>query len=352
MPTLAEYFEIEARAQLARMDELLQAESPDAAALQRVARELRGTAQMARVERVHRVAQMLEQAAGAVVAGRAAWDPALIAQARSTAEDLHALVELAEPENALDTRAETAVQRWRDAGIELPASNVGPLRSAPTGGAYRAYVADEVEGVANALEEGVQELSADAMNREPLKAILRRQRALLGSARLEDIPVVAEILRAVEDLTRVIARLDVGVKQEWLDIFRIAREGLRGAIEPLRRDENPPASTALARLRHMRAELIERYGTGEPVNAEATAQEGLMPARPAAAVDAAATASVGAPSGAASDIVSIDELQYRGDAAVQRALEVRARIQGAVVATPEVRAALDELVDLVRLARE
>jgi hypothetical protein len=57
-------------------------------------------------------------------------------------------------------------------------------------------------------------------------------------------------------------------------------------------------------------------------------------------------------SGTASDIVSIDELQYRGDAAVQRALEVRARIQGAVVATPEVRAALDELVDLVRLARE
>ena len=47
----------------------------------------------------------------------------------------------------------------------------------------------------------------------------------------------------------MIAKLDVGVKQEWLDIYRVAREGLRAAIEPLRADVDPPPTHALARLR-------------------------------------------------------------------------------------------------------
>jgi hypothetical protein len=105
------------------------------------------------------------------------------------------------------------------------------------------------------------------MDREPLKMILRRQRALLGAARLEEIPVVAEILRAVDDLTRVIAKLDIGVKREWLDIYRIAREGLRATIQPLQQDQDPKPSHALSRLRHMREELLERYGAGEVVSA-------------------------------------------------------------------------------------
>jgi hypothetical protein len=109
--------------------------------------------------------------------------------------------------------------------------------------------------------------------------ILRRQRALLGAARLQEIPVVAEILRAIDDLTRVIAKLDVGVKREWLDIYRIAREGLRATIQPLQLDEDPPASHALSRLRHMREELLERYGAGEVVSA-AHESEGFTQATP------------------------------------------------------------------------
>jgi chemotaxis protein histidine kinase CheA len=339
MPTLSEYYELEARAQLARLDELLDGGEPDGHALQRVARELRGVAQMARVERVQRAAQALEHAARALAGGDVSWDDDLRAAVRGAAGDLRVLVERSEPEHALDARLEQALARWRDAGLELPGALPAAVRPAPTGAAFRAYVADEVEAIAAVLEVAVRELAAEGMNREPLRSVLRRQRALLGSARLDDIPVVAEILRAVEDLTRVIVRLDVAVKQEWLDIFRIAHEGLRATVAPLRRDEDPGASNALARLRHMRAELIERYGTGDPVNTVAAGPD--SGAVPAAA--AAAEAEAGVP---------IEELEYRGEAAVQRALELHAALQRGVPDIGALRAVLDELVDLVRLARQ
>src|SRR5690606_13460921 len=97
------------------------------------------------------------------------------------------------------------------------------------------------------LDRGIQDLHVDPMDRAPLMSILRRQRALLGSARLEEIPVIADILRAVEDLTRVIVKLDVGVKQEWLDIYRVARDALQTTIAPLLRDELPQSSNSVSR---------------------------------------------------------------------------------------------------------
>ena len=125
------------------------------------------------------------------------------------------------------------------------------------------FAAHEVAGVVNELEAGLVTLALDARNRDPLKAILRRQRALLGAARLDEIAVVAEALRATEDMTRVIAKLNVPVKEEWLAVFRSARDVLKAAVDPLRRGENPPPNPALSRLRTLRQELLDRYGEGD-----------------------------------------------------------------------------------------
>ena len=54
-------------------------------------------------------------------------------------------------------------------------------RSAPRGIFYE-FAAREAAGIADTLDHGIQDLQTDPMDREPLTAILRRQRALLGSA--------------------------------------------------------------------------------------------------------------------------------------------------------------------------
>jgi chemotaxis protein histidine kinase CheA len=269
MATLSEYFETEARDYLARLDRELERPRPDAAGLHGAARALRGSAQMAREERVLRAAGALEAAARAVAEQRLNWSSDLAARARQTVADLRVLVARRQSAASLDTVADAAVGRWREAGVTLPVSAAKRAPGARASGhrEFRAFAAREVTAIAEALDRGVQQLAAEPMDREPLKMILRRQRALLGAARLQEIPIVAEILRAIDDLTRVIAKLDVGVKREWLDIYRIAREALRATIPSLQQDEDPRPSHALSRLRHMREELLERYGAGEVVSA-------------------------------------------------------------------------------------
>src|SRR5688572_22618389 len=128
MATLTEYFETEARDYLAQLDRDLERPRPDAVLVQRIARALRGSAQMAREDRVVRTAGMLEAAARAVADGRMQWSEELASRARQTVADLRLLVERRQSSTALDAVTENAVERWRDAGIQMP---VGPAKRAP-----------------------------------------------------------------------------------------------------------------------------------------------------------------------------------------------------------------------------
>jgi chemotaxis protein histidine kinase CheA len=384
MATLTEFFESEATRYLQRLNQLAADPSPDANEVYRNARALRGSAQMAREDRVYRSALALEAGARAVAQGSLAWSEDVASRVRSSVADLATLVRGGD-DSELDTVTTGSVERWGSAGVEMPNAALGEARAAPARDAvqeFRAFAAAEVEGIAESLDKGVQALSDNPMDREALKTILRRQRALLGAARLDEIPVIAEILRAVEDLTRVIAKLDVGVKREWLDIYRVAREGLKAAGEPLRANENPQPSHPLARLRHMRAELLERYGTGEAVSAAGGPEQGLVQAKPmteapaadpmsapmsqpaqrseptAAVTNAQMTAQTDAQpqpqqeAPAELPVVDVVSLQYRGPEALKRAMELRATLETAVGGNAGARAALDELFDLIRLAQE
>ena len=263
MSTLSEYFRTEAQDFLTALERSLQrTPAPDAAELHRSVRGLRGTAQMAREQRIVDVVSAFETVTRSLAGGGLAWSDQFAARARDTIADLRVLLDGTEDDEQLDARVSGAAARWSSTAA---APQPEPPAAIPDGGTreLREFAAREAAGIADALDNGIRDLQADPMNREPLRTILRRQRALLGSARLDEIPVIAEILRAVEELTRVIAKLDVGVKQEWLDIYRVARDALQSTIAPLLRDEIPEPSKAVSRLRHMRAELLERYGTGD-----------------------------------------------------------------------------------------
>jgi chemotaxis protein histidine kinase CheA len=339
MATLTEFFDAEAKRYIDRLTELASAPSPDAGEVYRNARGLRGSAQMAREDRVYRTALALEAGARALLQGALALSAGVTDRMRESVAEIDALVKATGREDAeMDALSAKSVQDWENVGVAMPAAAAGDVTHSPGRDAvqeFRAFAATEVEGIAEALDRGIQALSDNSMDREALKTILRRQRALLGAARLDEIPVVAELLRAVEDLTRVIAKLDVGVKREWLDIYRVAREGLKGTIEPLRSNEDPESSHSLARLRHMRAELIERYGSGEAVSTAGGPEQGLVQAQPMPD----------------EKVVDIQELQYRGHGALEQVAALRVELERLTQGSPAAKPIIDEIFDLIELAK-
>jgi chemotaxis protein histidine kinase CheA len=354
MPTLSQYFEAETRDLLGQLQRELQSTAPDTSLLHRAARAVRGTAQMARADRMLRAAVAFEAVLRDLAGERVAWSAEFAQRARDSVEDLFDMLSCSQDDPAQDDLLARILDRWRDTASAVMEATA---ETRPDMAEFRLFAAREIDAIATALDDALHQLAATPMDREPLKVVLRRQRALLGSARLDSIPVVAEILRAVDDLTRVVAKLDVGVKQEWFDIYRVARDGLRAAVEPLERDEDPPASHAVSRLRHIRNELLERYGAAEsapfqdPADDPAVGDEEVLELSDDEIVAYGAAPGFDEPAAAASaEPVAIDQFLYDRDAALHRALELRPLIERAVTDDAQAREAADELFDLIAIA--
>jgi chemotaxis protein histidine kinase CheA len=365
MATLREFFATEAADYLAQLTAAVQeldTGGGDAGELHRHTRALRGSAQMAREERVYHAALGLEAAARSVANGLLNWSEDISTRVRRTLEDIEALIKGGETEESADGRLKRALERWKEAGVEMPAEQPAPTPVSEASRQFQQFAAHEVSGIVNEMEAGLATLATDPRNRDPLKSILRRQRALLGAARLEEISVVAEALRATEDMTRVIAKLNVPVKEEWLAVFRSARDVLKAAIEPLQRSEAPPPTPALSKLRTLRQELLDRYGEGEAVavtgapTAAATAASAgtytppVSASTPSGAAKPAPVAATPKPVRDEDGIVPIDALLYEGPRALQRALELQPALERIAGEDPRAREQVRELFDLIRMA--
>jgi chemotaxis protein histidine kinase CheA len=263
MATLKEYFEREAETYLQRLRAMLEdaIAAYSAGELHRVMRALRGTAQMAREEHVYNVALTVERVLRHGTA-KVPPPPDLAGRLEATLDDLAALISGSEDGDL----AARAAARWSDvAGPAAGDTGVVATGSGPSA-AFMAYAAREAGAIADELERGVAALIADPLDREVIKRILRQQRPLLGATMLDHVPIVAETLRAVEELARVIAKLDVPVKGEWLDVFRSARDIMHVSAPALAFREQPSQTTALSRLRTLRDEILDRYGAGEAIS--------------------------------------------------------------------------------------
>ncbi len=358
MATLRDYFITESSESLAQIDvtlDRLDASGGDPNELARLAKGLRGSAHLARETRVYRAGLGLEAAARAVGGGSLLWNSDVSSRARRTVEDLYALVQGAESDDEAEARVRRVLERWSELSVELPAragQGGGPVMGERSMASrqFREFAAHEVAGITAEIDSSLVQLSHDTRNRDSLKAILRRQRALLGAARLDEIKVVAEALRALEDVARLIVKLNVVVKDEWLAVFRAARDVLSSSLEPLRQGNDPMPSPALSTLRTLRTELIDRYGEGDAVPVVASKiGEITVPADQAAAAASrpapmAATASAGA-----EDVVPIEDLCFRGEPALRRALELRPQFESLAGDNSNARESVDELFDLIRL---
>lgn len=352
MATLRDYFITESTELLTRIDAALSqldTAGGDANELARLAKGLRGSAHLARETRVYRAGLGLEAAARAVGSGRVAWNADVSGRARRTVEDLYALVHGAEPDDEAEARVRRVIERWHEAGIELPA----PVMQAgqPAGERslasrqFREFAAHEVTGITTEIDVALAQLAQDPRSRDALKAIVRRQRALLGAARLDEIKMVAEALRAIEDLARLVVKLNVAVKDEWFAAFRAARDVLSSSLEPLRQGTDPQPTAAFSTLRTLRTELVERYGEGEamPLTAGASAPLASM------AASASASSAAVSRSFAPDETVPIADLCYRGERALRRALELRSQVEGLAGHDQTARETVEELFDLIRL---
>lgn len=362
MATLRDYFVNESNDYFERLAEAVRrmdARESDPAQLLKLARGLRGSAQLARETRVQQVAHGLELALRAIISGAIEWSTEISERTLRTLDDLRSLAAGTESDADAEARTRSALDRWRETGVPLADAPDSAAHSADDGAAsrqFREFALHEISGIISELDTCLEQLNADPRNREGLKVVLRRQRALLGSARLDEVGVVAETLRAIEDLARIIAKLNLAVKDEWAAALRAARDVLRTAVGALESGNDPAPSPTLSKLRTLRNELMERYGDVEAVPAApaapagasgfAAAQYAPVAAQPIAAAPAqpevAQTASPDA-------VVPIEQLCYSGERALRRALELRARVEQLAGDDPDAREAVDEVFDLIRL---
>lgn len=378
MPTVREFFAREAGEYLDRLDRIVEGMNGGTvpgAELHRVARALRGSGQMARQESFARVASAMESAAREVAEARARWSPDLAGRFRQTTQDLRVFLR-GDPDDAAGL-TDAAVARFADvAGSGAPKGASPAATEGQT--AFKEFAARESAAILGVVEAALRGVAADPMDREPLKAVLRRQRALMGAARLPSIPVLAETLTAIDEVTRIVARQDAAVTGEWLEVYRSAREMLSAVAGALQRGVEPAPGAALLRLRTLRQQLVERYGVDEPTRqppvltpedeAAGTSAAHVRPpaenggaARPAPRAPApAATTSPARPAAppaaaspaSATEPVAIEEFLLRGERALARALELRPDLENAVAAgQPQARDLLAELFDLIELAR-
>lgn len=341
MSSLRAYFDLEAVGHLRRMSEVVTAEPIDGRELHRLARALRGIANLAREDHVYRAALGFEATAHALAQRRVGLDDATREKVTESLAELLALATTSEDADLRELRVSRVLERCVPLA-EVPAADTAALTAAQTERErrqFRGYVAREAAGIAGVIDESMAAFQIDPLDRAPLTAVLRRHRALLGAARLDDVKIVAETLRAVEDIAGVITRLNAPVKKEWLDVFRCARDVLRGSAEALGRGEEPRPSTALSRLRTLHEELLDRFGTVEPAAPAVESPPMFLPEAPVTPV-------------AAQPEAVIDELCYDGPTALRRALELRPRVEAALRDEPGAREVIDELFDLIRLGLE
>lgn len=338
----------------------------EAGELLRFARTLRGSAQMARDNETMTAARALENALRNIVKGATPWNESTADLIRKTVTELRALALNDEPDEVRDRRVETTVGRWlepappaqrrstpADEPMGEPASAQPTAQSDGDGNArieFFVYAASEVSAILATLDRAIPALKRDPRDREALKQILRRQRALLGAATLDWVPDIAQTLRSIDEVCRLIARHDVDVTDEWLECFLAARDVLFDAANRLMEGGTPDQSPSLPKLLELRTRLFERFAEPEqPQHHTPRPEHQSAPLR----VDTPSSESTpqqpiaDTVSGPSPAIVPVDELLYRGEAALRRAHEIVAILERATADDPSVRDAVAELSELL-----
>jgi chemotaxis protein histidine kinase CheA len=256
---LSEYFALEAGEFLDQMDALLAgSDRPDPVRFFRLARGVRGSAQLAGVAQIAEVAERLEDGARAIRDGLLQWTPEVRERARRTADDLRTLVERHGSWGAAeDDRARRATERWADV-------QGGRRGGGPAGGdALFDFVRREIASVVAEMDRALAELAAAPEGREPLRVVLRRMRPVRGVAGMEALAPVLEVLEGIEDVAHEILGRTSGVTSAELELLGAGGAALRASASALEGGRAPGESSELTAFRDLRDRVEEASAAGE-----------------------------------------------------------------------------------------
>jgi chemotaxis protein histidine kinase CheA len=243
-PGFLEFFILEASDYVEQLDGLLLGGSsagPDADAMQRVARALRGTATMAKFPTFAEVAAGVERVGRAMQEGVLRWDPALSGALVAAVDDLKTLLHAARTWSPAEDRRAA----WRTAELSqfAPVRPFTPTREqANQRGAIpgSAFLATEAANIAAGLEL----LSTRAGAPDTAANLLRRVRALRGVAGVKAVAPLADVLEMAEDVTRGLDSGERTLSSEAQQLLEASAEYLRVIASALRFEGDVDAPSA------------------------------------------------------------------------------------------------------------
>ena len=257
-----DFFVLEASDYVEQLDGLLlraSATGPDASALQRIARALRGAATMAKLRSFADLAGTVERVGRGLHEGSQQWDPAMSAALVAAIDELKTLIHAARTWSAAeDQRAESRIASLAKYAPAAPAGSLSP----PTGGGGGSTAMFFASEAAN-IGAGLELLKTPAASSATLTNVLARVRALRGVKGVSDFGALGDVLEAIEEAARARetgTRTEDPTERELLDAasvhLRALASALRGGAAP---DVSDPTKTRFyAALEAWNSRLVER----------------------------------------------------------------------------------------------
>jgi chemotaxis protein histidine kinase CheA len=237
-PSFLDFFVLEASEYVEQLDALLLraagGRAPDAEALQRSARSLRGSATMAKLMPLAELASAVEAIGRSLKQGTLAWDASLKGVLTSTIDDFKVLVRAARTWSEIET--ERAQQRAVEISrlVNLPDGTPTPIATTGT-----AFFTTEATSIAAGLEL----LSSRPDDRVGAGLLLGRVRALRGVAGVKDVPALSEVLEAAESAARPLELGEARLSPGHVNLLRMSGELLRTIAAGLATHEPVTSST-------------------------------------------------------------------------------------------------------------
>jgi len=254
-----DFFVLEASEYVEQLDGLLLraagGRAPDADALQRTARALRGSAQMAKLISLADLASAVEAVGRSLKQGTMPWDSALKGVLTATVDDFKILVRAARSWTpAEDQRAQ---QRTAEIGqiVKLPAGVTTPITSGTP------FFSTE----ANNCAAGLELLATRPDDRAGASNVLSRVRAFRGVAGVRDVPALAEVLEAAESAARPLELGEAKLGAGHVNLLRMSAELLRTISAGLATHDNVSSSTPQYKAFLAALDGVVAYGAADRV---------------------------------------------------------------------------------------
>jgi HPt (histidine-containing phosphotransfer) domain-containing protein len=253
--TLLEFFTDEAGDYLEKLETALEAESPDADELRRLARALRGSARMADQDSIARAAGALQVIGDDLLAGRRHWGVEL----EETLDE--AVAEIRDMVASVGDAPADLAERAAALAKRLGESAAAPTPPPKDDDRFSRYLGTELRGLASEIGEALGVLERDPRNREPLKKLLRRIRPLRGVEGVDEIPSVGAAVAAVEEVILRIADTSATVGPGHLVLFRRAQQAMGDVATELIKGEEPsPGLYGGAEIQDLKEQVLDTAG--------------------------------------------------------------------------------------------